>query len=164
MRQASLCGMLGGASNKGCMQREGEGAVVGQGHLIALVRTFLIGYSVLLLVGGCAGARSETSKKEQGPTEAAKKEQTRSPKATESEEARCEGTRTIKVTTLHEFPDAAPTKQSVVFTTNDLPGCPNKGGLLSGTDKPDKLNGLDGDDEIRGLGDSDMLRNVCLAV
>ena len=42
------------------------------------------------------------------------------------------------------------------YTTNDLPGCPN-GGLLLGTDKPDKLYGEDGDDEIRGLGGSDYL-------
>jgi Ca2+-binding RTX toxin-like protein len=41
-----------------------------------------------------------------------------------------------------------------VYTTNDLPGCP-KGGLLLGTDEPDKLDGREGDDEIRGLGGSD---------
>ena len=138
--------------------------MIRQAHFMAVVGTFLIGCVVLLIVGGCAGTRSEAPKEGQGHTEATNKDQTRSPQATDSEEARCEGTRTIKVTTLHEFPDAAPTKQSVVFTTNDLPGCPNKGGLLSGTDKPDKLNGLDGDDEIRGLGDSEMLCNVCLAV
>ena len=68
----------------------------------------------------------------------------RSPEATESEEeARCEGTRTIKKWGEH-------------FTTNDLPGCP-KGGLLLGTDKRDKLDGLEGDDEIRGLGGNDEL-------
>jgi hypothetical protein len=32
-----------------------------------------------------------------------------------------------------------------VYTTNDLPGCP-KGGLLKGTDKPDKLEGGLGSD------------------
>ena len=114
-----------------------------QSHLIAVEVTFLIGCAVLLLAVGCAGTISETSNK--------KEEQGNSPQATDSEEARCEGTRTIKVTWLQQWPDAAPTKQRVVFTTNDLPGCPNKGGLLSGTDKPDKLNGFDGDDEIRGL-------------
>ena len=41
-----------------------------------------------------------------------------------------------------------------VYTTNDLPGCP-EGGLLLGTEKPDKLDGKEGDDEIRGLGGSD---------
>jgi hypothetical protein len=73
------------------------------------------------------------------------------------EEARCEGTRTIKVTWLQLYPDAEPIKQSVVFTTNDLLGYPNKGALLLGTDKPDKLNGFDGDDEIRGLAGPDFI-------
>jgi Ca2+-binding RTX toxin-like protein len=41
------------------------------------------------------------------------------------------------------------------YTTNDLPDCPNKGGLLSGTDSEDPLAGKKGDDEIRGLGASD---------
>jgi Ca2+-binding RTX toxin-like protein len=38
--------------------------------------------------------------------------------------------------------------------TNDVPGCP-KGGLLSGTDKKDRLGGKYGDDEIHGLGGVD---------
>ena len=106
-----------------------------------VVRAFLIGCTVILIVVGCAGTRSETSKKERGS----------SPQATQpEEEARCEGTRTIKVRTL-PF-----SKQGVVFTTYDLAGCP-KGGLLSGTDKPDKLAGRDSDDEIRGLGAKDAL-------
>jgi Ca2+-binding RTX toxin-like protein len=46
--------------------------------------------------------------------------------------------------------------KKVDFTTYDLRGCP-KGGLLSGTDKPDNLAGRDGDDEIRGLGAEDYL-------
>jgi Ca2+-binding RTX toxin-like protein len=87
--------------------------------------------------------RSGAPQEEQGLLEATKKEQTRSPEATASEEARCEGTRTIK------WYD-----ESIV--TNDLPGCPN-GGLLSGTDGRDMLDGRDGDDEIRGLGDKDEL-------
>jgi hypothetical protein len=110
--------------------------VVRQGHCIALVVAFLIGCAVLL-VAGCAGARSGAS---QG-------EQARSPEATASEEARCEGTRTIK------SPKGA---GGGVFTTNDLPGCPN-GGLLLGTDKNDKLAGKDGDDKIRGLGATDFI-------
>jgi hypothetical protein len=86
MRQASLCGMLRGVSSKEHMQREGEGAVVvRQRHLIAVVVTFLIGCVVLLLGVGCAGVRSESAK-EQGHTEAAKKEQTRSPEATAADE------------------------------------------------------------------------------
>ena len=121
------------------MQREGGCAVVvRQGHLRAVVGTFLIGCAVLLLLGvGCAGTSSESSKKEQGS----------SPQATASkEEARCEGTRKIKW-------NGGPLPGGV-YTTNDLPGCP-KGGLLSGTDKRDKLNGFDGDDDIRGLGGND---------
>ena len=130
------------------MPREGEGAVVRQGRSIALV-AFLIGCAVLLLAVGCAGTSSETSNK---------KEQGGSPQATASEEeARCEETRTIKATWLQQYPDAGPIKQRVVFATNDLPGCPNKGGPLSGTDKPDKLNGFDGDDEIRGLAGPDFI-------
>jgi hypothetical protein len=110
--------------------------VIRQAHLIALVVAFLIGCAVLL-VAGATGVQAETSKKE---------------------EARCEGTRTIKVTWLQLQLQSEPIKQSVVFTTNDLPGCPkDKGGLLSGTDKPDKLNGLDGDDEIRGLAGPDFI-------
>jgi hypothetical protein len=115
-----------------------------------VVRAFLIGCAVLLLVVGCAGTSSETSNK--------KEEQGSSPQTTDSEEeARCEGTRTIKGTWLSEQLQSEPLKQSVVFTTNDLPGCPNKGGLLSGTDKPDNLNGFEGDDEIRGLAGPDFI-------
>jgi hypothetical protein len=107
--------------------------VVRQGHCIALVVAFLIGCAVLL-VAGCAGARSGAS---QG-------EQARSPEATASEEARCQGTRTFQKWGGH-------------FTTNDLPGCPN-GGLLLGTDKKDRLAGQEGDDKIRGLGGFDDLK------
>ena len=141
--------------------------VVRQIHLIAVVMTFLIGCAVLLLVVGCSGTRSETSKKEQ----------TRSPEATASEEvARCQGTRTyhlyfvVYTETLMNGPPRTGSEQDMekadkkagqkvddegLYTTNDLPGCPNKGGLLKGTDKPDKLNGKHGDDEVRGLGGSD---------
>src|SRR5215211_5212345 len=150
MRQASLCGMLRDASSNRHMQREGEGAVVRQGHLIAVVGTFLIGCAVLLLVVSCAGTSSEAPKEGQGHTEATK-EQTRSAEATEAEEARCDGTRTFK--NRQQGPGT--------FVTNDLPGCP-KGGLLLGTDEHkyrriDQLAGKDGDDEIRGLGGPDSL-------
>jgi hypothetical protein len=123
--------------------------VIRQARLIAVVvRAFLIGCAVLLVVG-CAGTRSEAPQEE---------EQGSSPQATDSEdEARCEGTRTIKVTWLQLQLQSQPIKQSVVFTTNDLPDCPNKGGLLSGTDKGDNLNGFDGDDEIRGLAGPDFI-------
>jgi len=146
------------------MYREGGCTVVRQGHLIAVVGTFLIGCAVLLLAVGCAGVGSE----------ARHKEQTHSPQATASEEARCEGTRTLHHYVVaygrglyskersgsEEDMKKADKKagQKVedfgVHTTNDLPGCP-KGGQLLGTDKPEWLDGLDGDDEMRGLGGSD---------
>jgi hypothetical protein len=114
-----MCGMLGGASSREYKQREGEGTLVRQGHLVALVVAFLIGCAVVL-VAGASGVQAEASKKEQ---------------------ARCEGTRTIK-------------KYGESGATNDVPGCP-KGGLLLGTDKSDWLAGKRGDDEIRGLGARD---------
>jgi hypothetical protein len=157
--------------------------VLRQAHLIAVVVTFLIGCAVLLVVG-CAGTRSE-SPKQQGHTEATR-EQTRSAKAA-SEEARCEGTRTYhlydvvysrggysrqrtgseedmkkaakKARHLAKREDlgVAKVEDLGVETTNDLPGCPNKGGLLKGPDKTDFLNGKHGDDEVRGLGARDYL-------
>ena len=103
-----------------------------------MVVAFLIGCAVLLMAGA-SGVQAEASKKEQGS----------SPQATASEEARCEGTRTYR----------RKAGDRLVYTTNDLPGCP-KGGLLLGTDKADEfprpgLDGQDGDDKIRGLGGSD---------
>ena len=104
--------------------------MVRQGHLIAVVGPFLVGCGVVLAVG-CAGVRSEAPKEEeQGHTEATKEQ---------AHSDRCEGTRTIVL-------------EGVVYGTNDVPGCPNKGGLLSGTDRQDGLRGEKGDDEIRGLG------------
>ena len=123
--------------------REKVSTVVRQGHLVAVVVAFVIGCAVLLAVG-CAGTSSGTSEKEQEPTEATKKEQGSSPKATESEEARCDGTQPID----------RPYEEG--WLTNDVPSC-SKGGLLSGTDGNDMLDGLDGDDEIRGLGAKDQL-------
>jgi RTX calcium-binding nonapeptide repeat (4 copies) len=118
------------------MPREGEGAVVRQGQLIALVVAFLIGCAVVL-IAGASGVQAETSKKE---------------------EARCEGTRTIKLASLG----------GEIVTTNDIPGCP-KGGLLLGTEGSDQtrsrdparptLSGGDGDDVIRGLGGNDEIFN-----
>src|SRR5215207_11549391 len=115
--------MLRDASSKGHMPREGGGSMVRQGRSIALVLAFLIGCAVFLMAGA-SGVQAQDSKKE---------------------EARCEGTRTIKHGTR---------------VTNDLPGCP-KGGLLLGTEGSDapparpRLDGGDGDDTIRGLGGSD---------
>ena len=114
--------------------------MVHQGCLIAVVGLLLIGCA-FLLVASCAGVRSEAPK-EQGRTEATKQVQGRLPEAT-SEEARCEGTRTI------DLPHGP-------YITNDVPGCP-KGGLLSGTDGRDKLYGGNGVDKVSGLGGSDEL-------
>ena len=129
---------------------KGKCAVIRQARFMPVVGIFLIGCAVLLVVG-CAGTRSETSKKEQGHTEATKKEQGRSPEATASEEARCEETRTFH---RHVVLYPGKTEDVGVYTTNDLPGCP-KGGLLLGTNKADKLYGGEGDDKIRGLGAKD---------
>src|SRR5215207_113685 len=126
---------------------EGESAVVRQAHLIAVVRTFLIGCAVLLVVG-CSGGRSEAPQEKQGQAEVTKQEQTRSPEATASEVARCEGTRTTVRQGFH--------RRREDFLTNDLPGC-KKGGLLSGTEGSDNLDGKEGDDELRGLGERDFL-------
>jgi len=123
--------------------------VIRQSHLIAVVGAFLIA----VVVVSCAGVRSEAPQKEQGHTEATK-EQTRSPEATASEEARCEGTRTYK--DYHYWTWSHPPKRWRVFITNDMPGCPS-GGLLSGTDKKDGLDGKGGDDEIHGLGAPDTI-------
>jgi Ca2+-binding RTX toxin-like protein len=133
--------------------------VVRQGHLVAVVGALLIVCAVLLIVVGCSGTRSEASKQDQGHTKANKhqqahteatmKERGRSPYGTESEEARCDGTRTYQR-------EGGVRGDSAVLTTNDLPDCP-KGGLLLGTDKSDKLDGKEGDDEIRGLGAADQI-------
>jgi hypothetical protein len=132
--------------------------VVRQGRLIAVVvGTFLIGCAVLLLVVSCAGTSSEAPQEKQGHTEA-NKEQTRSPQATESEQARCDETQPIdrKVDARYMGPSYEKGSYEKGWVTNDVPGCP-KGGPLLGTDKPDLLDGLEGDDEIRGLGAEDQL-------
>ena len=131
--------------------------MIRQAHFMAVVVSFLIGCVAVVLVVGCAGVRSQAPQEGQGNTEATK-EQTRSPEATASEEeARCQGTRTIKVPPLSSMSaDVYGLDRRVDFTTYDPRGCP-KGGLLSGTDKPDKLAGRDVDDEIRGLGAEDYL-------
>ena len=137
---------------------------------------FLMGCAVLLVVG-CAGTRSEAPQEKQGQAEVTKQEQTRSPEATASEEARCEGTRTyysyLDTSTAsygtgseEDMKKAGKVVAVSVHTTNDLPGCP-KGGLLLGTEGSDHtrfrdparpgLDGGDGDDVIRGLGGSDSI-------
>jgi hypothetical protein len=138
-----------------------QGNLINTRALIAVVRTFIIG-GALLVVVGCAGVRSEAPKaEEQGHTEATKQEQRRSPEPTASEDPRCEGTRTIdllKSSSVSSVTDSSvqPGDPEARYTTNDVPGCPT-GGLLSGTDKQDRLAGEDGEDEVRGLGGSDHL-------
>ena len=127
-------------------------------HLIAVVKAFLIGCAFLLVVG-CSGMRSEAPiEQEQGHAEATKQGQARSPEATASEEARCEGTRTLKLKDLYNLkvPWRGGFGKNDLLTTNDLPGCP-KGDLLSGTDRPDKLDGGEGADKVRALGGTDTL-------
>jgi hypothetical protein len=81
--------------------------VIRQGHLIAVVGVFLIGCAVLLLVVGCTGVRSEAPKEQ-------------------AQSDRCERTRSIYL-----GPSASASTPAALFITNDVPGCPNKGGLLS---------------------------------
>jgi hypothetical protein len=144
--------------------KERQCAVLRQAHLIAVVGVLLIGCAVLLV--GCSGAGSEASQEEQGRTEATRHEQgyteateteARSPQAA-SEEDRCEGTRTIeKLKGVGAIADSSvqPGDPETIYITNDIPGCPNKGGVLSGTDKADNLDGKNGEDEIHGLGGVD---------
>ena len=131
--------------------------MVRQGDLIAVLRVFLIGCTVLLVVG-CSGVRSGAPEEEQGHTEVTKKEQARSPEATASEDARCGGTRTIDMLEGVSIVDSSiqPGDPEAIYVTNDMADCPN-GGLLSGTDKSDQLAGEDGEDEVRGLGGPDKL-------
>jgi hypothetical protein len=136
------------------MNRGRCAVVVRQEHLIAVVATSLIGCAILLV--GCAGAGSgaATEEQQQGHAEATSQEQGRSPEATAAE-ARCEGTRTFKLT-FHEAMDVQGYGFPGIYTTNDVPSCPSDG-LLSGTEGPDKLDGLKGEDEIRGLGGADVI-------
>jgi len=93
------------------------------------VGVFLIGCAFLPVVG-CSGTRSEAPKeKQQGHTEATNYEQGHSGASASEGEARCDRTRTV---IRHGY------------TTNDLPACPNKGGLLLGTDKSDQQKGNKG--------------------
>jgi Ca2+-binding RTX toxin-like protein len=119
-----------------------------QVRLTTVVVTFLIGCASLLLVDGCSGTSSEAPQEGQGHTEATNKDQGRTAEATSEDEARCQGTQPYY---RKNEPGAV---KPYSYTTNDLPGCPS-GGLLLGTDGPDKLFGADGEDKIRGLGSKD---------
>lgn len=130
--------------------------MVRQARLIAVVvATFLIWCAVLLV--GCAGVRSQAPREVQERSEATNQWQATSSEETASEGvARCEGTRTYKLP-FHKAMEVQGYGFPGTYTTNDLPGCPDNGGLLSGTDGPDKLDGRDGEDEIRGLGAADVI-------
>lgn len=95
---------------------------------------FLIGFAVLLVIGG-SGVRAETSQEKQGHTEATGQGHS----GGEASEDRCGGTRLI-------------IREGQGYLTNDVPGCPNKGGLLSDTGSicGCTLAGKKGDDEIHG--------------
>src|SRR5215207_4625963 len=136
--------MLRGASSREHKQRAGEGAVVRQAHRIAIVGAFLSGCAVLLVIGG-SGVRAEASQEEKQGHNEATKEQDHSGGAA-SEEDRCGGTRLI-------------IRDGEGYLTNDVPGCPSKGGLLSDTGRNCGciLDGMKGDDEIRGRSDGDEL-------
>jgi Ca2+-binding RTX toxin-like protein len=126
--------MLRCASSTGHMQIEGGCAVVRQGHLIAVVRAFLIGCAFLLLIVGG------------------------SPEATASEEARCERTRTydyqtkdptiVLVFTTNDIPGC---------TEGGLLSGTDKRDLLNGKDGEDKVRGLGGPDNLYGGSGNDVL-------
>jgi hypothetical protein len=132
---------------------------------MAVVRAILIGCAVLLVVG-CAGTRSEAPQEEQQGQAQATKENQEATEATGAvgrspEEDQCKGTHTfdvLKKQGIDYISDSSvkPGDPRALRITNDVPGCPN-GGLLSGTDKPDRLAGVNGEDEVRGLGAADML-------
>jgi hypothetical protein len=147
MHLASLRGMLRGTGSERHMQK--AGAVIRQAHLIAVVLAFLIGCAVVLMAGA-SGVQAEASQQnKQKHTEATNNEQGRSGGAASEGEDRCDRTRTILRI------------GRTSYLTNDLPGCPNKGGLLSAR-LPDTgkwkvtdpnyglMMGEKGNDEIRG--------------
>jgi RTX calcium-binding nonapeptide repeat (4 copies) len=117
------------------IHENGGCAVIRHSHFIAVVGTYLMGCAVVLMVVGCAGARSEAPQKEE-----------------QAHSDRCEGTRGIVL-------------MGGGYATNDVPGCPKGGLLLGtdgpNTDinspMQDYLYGGDGDDEVRGLGANDEL-------
>src|SRR5215216_5316468 len=121
--------MLRGASSKGHMQREGEGAVVRQGQLIALVVAFVIGCAVFLMAGA-SGVQAEASNKE---------------------EARCQGTRTFKKWGEHFTTNDLPgcPKGGLLLGTDG----PDH---LAGLEGDDKIRGLGAKDEIFGGAGNDV--------
>jgi Ca2+-binding RTX toxin-like protein len=117
------------------MPSEGEGLVVRQGQLIAVVVAFLMGCTVVLMAGA-SGVQAQTSKNEQ---------------------ARCEGTSNTK--------NPAAGTGGGHYITNDLPGCPKGGLLLGtdkndrlhGKDGDDEIRALGGNDLITGGAGNDVI-------
>jgi Ca2+-binding RTX toxin-like protein len=110
---------------------EGEGVVVRQEHLIAVVLAFVIGCAVLL-VAGASGVQAQDSKKE---------------------EARCEGTRKINVNlparfTTNDIPGCP--KGGLLLGTEGLDG-------LAGEKGDDEIRGLGGSDAVLGGPGNDII-------
>src|SRR5918994_2077562 len=132
MRRAPLCGMLGDASSKWHIPREGEGAVIRQGRSLALVVAFLIGCAVVLMAGA-SEVQAQASKKE---------------------EARCEGTRKINVNLPARFTtnDLPGCPQGGLLLGTD------KGDdLLAGEKGDDEVRGLGGRDDVMGGPGNDVI-------
>ena len=110
---------------------EGEGVVVRQAHLIAVVVAFLMGCTVLL-VAGASGVQAQ---------------------ATKNEEARCEGTRKINVNLPARFTtnDLPGCPQGGLLLGTDKPD------LLAGEKGDDEVRGLGGSDDIMGGDGNDVL-------
>ena len=133
--------------------RAGSGlAVIRHGHLTAVVMAFLV---------GCAGCVWEPRRRSSAAA----------PKPPRSKHARPKQRRRKKTGVEVRGPFDVLKKQGIYavadssvqpgdpearFITNDLASCTN-GGLLSGTDKPDRLAGEEGEDEVCDLGAADTL-------
>src|SRR5215213_1862736 len=131
MRQGSLCGMLRGVSSNRHMLREGEGAVVRQGHCIALVVSFLIGCAVFLMAGA-SGVQAQASNKE---------------------EARCEGTRKINV----NFPARFTSNDLPGCPQGGLLKGTDKTDELAGEKGDDEVRSLGGKDYVLGGPGNDVI-------
>src|SRR5215203_6091962 len=131
MRQGSLCGRLRGVSSNRHMPREGEGAVVRQGHCIALVVAFLMGCAVVL-VAGASGVQAQASNKE---------------------EARCEGTRKINV----NFPARFTSNDLPGCPQGGLLLGTDKTDLMAGEKGDDEVRSLGGKDYVLGGPGNDVI-------